>query len=394
MALQRSLLLPLDERGPLRVMFMINDMTVGGAEMLTYEIIRRLDRERFAPELCCMRGLGELGERLRDDVPVFSHVLKYKYDVRVLYRLTRLLRRRKIDAVVTVGAGDRMFWGRLAAWRASVPVVISAIHSTGWPDRIGRLNRLLTPLTDAFIGVAAPHGRYLVEEEGFPEDRVHVIPNGVDTDRFQPCQRDVALVQRLGIPPDARIVGLVAVLRPEKNHELFLRAAAIVRRQVANVHFVFVGDGAQREVLERLRKELGLGDVVHFLGSRRDVPELLPLFDVFALTSKIEASPVSILEAQACGVPVVATRVGSIPDSVLDGQTGLLVSPGSVDEVAAAVLRVLRSPELAASLRALAREHVVSHHSLDGTVRGYEELISHVYGQKAAKVEYTEPATV
>jgi glycosyltransferase involved in cell wall biosynthesis len=121
---------------------------------------------------------------------------------------------------------------------------------------------------------------------------------------------------------------------------------------------------------------------------------LLPLFDVFALTSKIEASPVSILEAQACGVPVVATRVGSIPDSVLDGQTGLLVSPGSVDEVAAAVLRVLRSPELAASLRALAREHVVSHHSLDGTVRGYEELISHVYGQKAAKVEYTEPATV
>src|SRR5687767_3950126 len=171
MAHYRSLLLPLDERGPLRVMFMINDMTVGGAEMLSYEIIRRLDRERFAPELCCMRKLGELGEKLREDVPVFSHVLKHKYDVRVLYRLTRLLRRRKIDAVVTVGAGDRMFWGRLAAWRARMPVVISAIHSTGWPDRIGRLNRMLTPLTDAFIGVAAPHGRYLVEEEGFPMDR-------------------------------------------------------------------------------------------------------------------------------------------------------------------------------------------------------------------------------
>jgi glycosyltransferase involved in cell wall biosynthesis len=287
-----------------------------------------------------------------------------------------------------------MFWGRLAAWRARMPVVISAIHSTGWPDRIGRLNRLLTPLTDAFIGVAAPHGRYLVEEEGFPIDRVHVIPNGVDVDRFQPCERDVTLLQRLGIPFDARIVGLVAVLRPEKNHELFLRAAAIVRRQMANVHFVLIGDGPQRESLTQLATELGLGDVVHFLGSRRDVPELLPLFDVFALTSKIEASPISILEAQACGVPVVATRVGSIPDSVLDGQTGLLVSPGSIDEVAAAVIRVLRSPELARSLRAEARAHVVSHHSLDGTVRGYEELIAHVYGQKAAQVAYTEPATL
>jgi len=385
---RRSIVLPLDQRGPLRVMFMINDMTVGGAEMLSYQIIRRLDRARFAPELCCMRKLGELGERLRDEVPVFSHLLNHKYDVRVLYRLTTLLRRRQIDAVVTVGAGDRMFWGRLAAWRAGVPVVIAAIHSTGWPDRIGRLNRLLTPLTDAFIGVAAPHGRYLVEEEGFPADRVHVIPNGVDVDRFQPCNRDLALLERLGIPHDAKIVGLVAVLRPEKDHELFLQAAASIRRRVSNVHFVLIGEGPQREPLARLTAELGLSEVVHFLGSRSDVPELLPLFDVFALTSKIEASPVSILEAQACGVPVVATRVGSIPDSVLDGETGLLVSPGAAEEVAAAAIRILQSPELAVALGTAARAHVVSHHSLDRTVCGYEDLIARVYRLKNLLTEY------
>jgi glycosyltransferase involved in cell wall biosynthesis len=373
-------------------MFMINDMTVGGAEMLLDQLIRRLDPARFAPELCCMNKLGELGENLRGMVPVFPHLLKHKYDVPVLSRLVRLLRKRQIDAVVTVGAGDRMFWGRLAAWRAGVPVVISALHSTGWPDRIGRLNRLLTPLTDAFIGVATAHGRYLVEVERFPADRVHVIPNGVDTERFQPRPRDGALLDHLGIPRDSSIVGLVAVLRPEKNHELFLRAAAIVRQQMSDIRFVLVGNGPERESLDQLTAELGLTDIVHFLGARSDVPQLLPLFDVFTLTSKIEASPVSILEAQACGLPVVSTRVGSIPESVIDGQTGYLASPGAVEEVAAAVIRLLRSPDLRQALGSAARQFVVHHRSLQSMVTGYEELITSLYEQKTADNVCPRPA--
>jgi glycosyltransferase involved in cell wall biosynthesis len=392
MFLQYSNLSPSADRDPLRVMFMINDMTVGGAEMLLDQLIRRLDPSRFAPELCCMNKLGELGENLRGVVPVFPHLLKHKYDVPVLSRLVRLLRKRQIDAVVTVGAGDRMFWGRLAAWRAGVPVVISALHSTGWPDRIGRLNRLLTPLTDAFIGVATAHGRYLVDVERFPADRVHVIPNGVDTERFQPRPRDITLLDQLGIPRDSSIVGLVAVLRPEKNHELFLRAAAIVRQQVPSVRFVLIGNGPERESLDRLTAELGLTDIVHFLGARSDVPQLLPLFDVFTLTSKIEASPVSILEAQACGLPVVATRVGSIAESVIDNQTGYLASPGSIEEVATAVTRLLRSPDLRKSLGSAARQFVVQHRSLQSMVDGYEDLIARLYQQKAADNVCPRPA--
>lgn len=383
-----SSLLPLDERGPLRVMFLINDMTIGGAEMLLDQLVRRMDRTHFDPEVCCMRDLGELGEKLRNVTPVFSHLLKHKYDLPVLARLVRLFRRRQIDVVVTVGAGDRMFWGRLAAWRAGVPVVVSALHSTGWPDRVGRLNRLLTPLTDAFIGVASAHGKYLVENERFPAERVFVVPNGVDTGRFHPRTRDFARLDQLGIPRGAKIVGLVAVLRPEKNHELFLRAAALVREQVPEAHFVLVGDGPRRSALEGLTAELSLSGAVHLLGARSDVPELLPSFDVFALTSRIEASPVSILEAQAAGVPVVATRVGSIPESVIDGETGLLVSSNDVAEVAAAITRILRSPSLARSLGAAARDFVVENRSLDAMVSGYEELITRLYEQKLTPAQF------
>ncbi len=377
----------LHERGPLRVLFLINDMSVGGAEMLLDQLIRRIDRTRIAPELCCMRQLGELGEQLCDVAPVFSHVLKHKYDVPVLARLVRLLRRRRIDAVVTVGAGDRMFWGRLAAKRAGVPVVIAALHSTGWPDRVGRLNRMLTPWTDAFVGVANSHGKYLIENERFPADRVHVIPNGVDTERFVPRVRDPARLEPFGIPGDAKIIGLVAVLRPEKNHELFLRAAAIVRKQEPRAHFVLIGDGPERAKLDRLTSELKLGGCVHFLGKRSNVPELLSLFDVFALTSKIEASPVSILEAQACGVPVVATRVGSIPESVVDGETGLLVESEDAEGMARAIVRILTAPEFGRTLGGAARKFVVEHRSLGAMVSGYETLITQLYERKTIHAE-------
>ncbi len=227
-------LAPLEDRGPLRVMFLITSMPVGGAETLLVNLVRRMDRERFLPSLACLKALGPLGEVLSHEIPTASNLIHHKYDPAVLVRLVRLFRRQRIDAVVTVGAGDKMFWGRLAARAAGVPVVLSALHSTGWPDVIGRLNRLrlLTRWTDAFIGVAQAHGIYLVEHEGFPAEKVRVISNGVDTQRFAPAADVARLRQRLGLPAAAPIAGIVAALRPEKNHALFLRAAARVAQQL------------------------------------------------------------------------------------------------------------------------------------------------------------------
>src|SRR4029079_12365168 len=127
---------------------------------------------------------GELGESLATEIPVHNNLLNSKYDLRVWPRLTSLLRRRKIASVIPVGAGDKMFWGRLAARRVGVPVVLSALHSTGWPDGVGRLKRMLTPITDSFIAVAESHGQFLAKSLKINEDRVAVISNGVDTSRF------------------------------------------------------------------------------------------------------------------------------------------------------------------------------------------------------------------
>lgn len=369
-------------RAPLRVMFVNTSLQVGGAETLLVNLVRRMDRERFAPEICCLKEKGALGEMLADELPVFSDLLGSKYDLRIVGRLTRLFRQRRIDAVVTVGAGDKMFWGRLAARRAGVPVVASALHSTGWPDGVGRLNRLLTPLTDMFIAVAEPHARYLVERQRFPVEKVCMIPNGVDVDRFRPQPADPQLRRAIGLPNDAPVAGILAALRPEKNHSMFLEVAARVLTQIPAAHFLVIGDGTERPHLERRAAELAVAERVHFLGTRPDIPDLLALVDVLLLTSLNEANPVSILEALSCGKPVVATRVGSVPETVIDDENGYLVESGSVDAMGRRVVELFRDPPLAAALGAAGRRHVVEHWSVERMVEGYEELLLRLHGQK------------
>jgi glycosyltransferase involved in cell wall biosynthesis len=276
-----------------------------------------------------------------------------------------------------------MFWGRLAARLAGVPVIASALHSTGLPDHVEFLNRQLAALTDAFIAVAQPHGRYLAEHEGCPAAKIRVVPNGVDTERFRPRVADRAFRQALRLPADAPTVAIVAALRPEKNHELFLRAAALVHEQLPEARMLVVGNGVRRAALEQLSAELGLSKTVRFLGTRHDVPEILAQVDVVALTSHMEANPVSILEAMACGKPVVATRVGSVPESVRDGQTGYLVEPGDAAALAERLLLLLRNPQQAAAMGAAGRQHVLEHASIEAMVRGYEALIGEIYASKA-----------
>lgn len=356
-------------------------MPVGGAETLLVNLVRRLDRSRFAPEIVCLKERGPLGEELAAEMPVHANLLTSKWDLRILPRLWRLMRRPQADAVVTVGCGDKMFWGRLAAKLAGVRVIAAALHSTGWPDGVGRLNRLLTPITDAFIGVAAAHARHLVDGEGFPAEKVHCIANGIDADWFIPRDRG-PIRESLGIAADAPLVGILAALRPEKNHELFLAGAERILTAFPAARFLVIGDGPKRGELEALAKTLGVADATLFVGSRSDVPELLAACDLVALTSHNEASPVSILEALACGVPVVASNVGSISETVVDGETGRLFPAGDLTAYSAAAIDLLTDHDARRRMGAEGRRRVAERWSLEAMVRGYEQLIEKIYRQK------------
>jgi glycosyltransferase involved in cell wall biosynthesis len=222
---------------------------------------------------------------------------------------------------------------------------------------------------------------------------VQVIPNGVDLERFHPRWPAAAVQRELSLTPGTPVAGIVAALRPEKNHELFLRAAALVHRQLPEARFLIVGDGPEREKLESLARELSVSEVVHLLGDRADVPEILTLIDVFVLTSHMEANPISILEAAAAEKPVVATRVGSVPETVIDGQTGYLVTPGEAEEIANRVIELLGNSERASAMGRAGREQVITHWSIDRTVEGYQDLIAGIYECKVARRSKGRSAT-
>jgi glycosyltransferase involved in cell wall biosynthesis len=369
-------------------------MPVGGAETLLVNLMRRLDPNQIRPEVVCLKEPGPLGEEIRQEFPLHSNMIGGKYDFVLITRLITLFRQRKIDAVVTVGAGDKMFWGRLAAKLAGVPVIASALHSTGWPDGVGKLNRVLTPITDAFIGVADSHGEFLRDFEKFPVEKVNVIRNGIDCDRFQ---RDAKAAQsvreELGIPGSAKLCGIVAALRPEKNHSMLVNAIAMLRERCPELHALIIGEGPERATIEPLCEQLGVADRVHLLGNRGDTPRLLSALDVFTLVSLNEASPVSILEALACQTPVLATDVGSISETVIEGETGMLVPSEAVDAFAEALASMLHNEEASRDMGIQGRRRVVETGSLDSMVAGYEQLITGIYQQKMAVSPKVAPET-
>jgi glycosyltransferase involved in cell wall biosynthesis len=370
---------------PLKVHFVVTSLPVGGAETLLVNLVQGMDRTNFSPEVICLKEAGQLGPVVSEFAPLTSNLICHKWDARVHLRLTRHFRQRGADAVITVGAGDKMFWGRLAAWHASVPVICSALHSTGWPDGIGRLNRCLTAITDGFIAVARNHAQHLIDGEKFPEDRVFMIPNGIDVHRFCPdrCKRDW-LRLLLQVPENCPLVGIVAALRKEKNHAQFIDAAVAVISRHPNAHFVIVGDGPERTPLEQKVQGLDSKRHFHFLGNRNDTHHLLAGLDVFCLTSLNEANPVSILEALSCGIPVVSPDVGSISETVICGKTGHLTRCGCADSTANAVIQLLNHPELASRMGAEGRKVVAANWSLKSMVDGYEALIEKLYRRKAA----------
>jgi glycosyltransferase involved in cell wall biosynthesis len=372
-------------------MFLITSMPVGGAETLLMNLVRGMDRTRFLPEIACLKEPGPLAEALQAEMPIHGDLLHHKYDFQVLFRLRKLYRQRQVDAVVTVGAGDKMFWGRLAARLARVPVVVSALHSTGWPDGVGRLNRLLTPWTDAFIAVADTHARFLVEQEKFPRAKVHAIPNGVDTSRFAPSD-PIPVRNALGLSLTAPVIGIVAALRAEKNHELFLHGAQQIANRMPGTQFLIIGDGPRRELLERLARELDLADQVQFLGSRDDIPQLLSACNVVALTSHNEANPVSLLEAFSSGCPVVASAVGSIHETVIPGETGCLFPAGDTEAYVEAVMSLLKDPVQCLQLGSEGRRRVQQDWSLRNMVEGYQSLIANLYDAKEHSNTFPRPS--
>jgi glycosyltransferase involved in cell wall biosynthesis len=371
----------------LRVLHLIDQLNLGGAERFTMHVVARLDPARFDRTICATRAtenfwpgdtraeaMAELDEA---DVRVVELHRTGRFDLNAWRPLLALLRRERIQILHAHMFGSSV-WGTIVARTARVPLVIA--HDHGTPDDLPLEHRtlerhLLGRNVDAYLTVCEPDRRRLVAR-GIPEARTHVLPNGIVTPNPD-LTRNVRA--ELGIDPDAPVVGTVGVLRVEKAHDVLLRAAARVRERHPALRVVVVGDGDRRADLERLAGELEIADAVIFTGVRVDVPEVLRAFDVAVNSSLREGSPLSVMEYMEAGLPVVASRVGGVPEIVREGTDGLLVPPGDPAAVAGALLRLLDDREAATEMGRSGRERRRAEFDLDVTAQRLGELYERLW---------------
>lgn len=380
------------------MLFVVPDLTVGGAERHVATLMPAMDPARFAPSVICLNQPGPLfADVVAAGIPAAA-LDQPKGDVRGLVRafagLLRHIRRARPDVVVMRGSNAETL-GRVASLLARVPRTVVWVHNCGTvaPRPRGRrlADRLLGPMTSAYYGLARGQVPYLVDDLGYARDRIRLVHNGVDPADypFVPVdQRRAALAAELGIAPGDAVAGIVAAVRPEKDHATFLAAARIVLRTVPNARFLVVGRGRYDEDLQRveaLARELGVAERVVFTGRRADVADIVALMDVFCLTSyTVECFPISLLEAMAVGRAAVCTAVGGVPDMIDEGVTGHVVAPRDPAALAERLVELLADPARAEKMGRAARERLEARFTLESSVREAEWALEETAGRRPA----------
>jgi glycosyltransferase involved in cell wall biosynthesis len=375
----------MDPDRKITALFIIKPERGAGAEMVLVEAAARLNPGRF--RVIC----GLLTPDREGVIPPHLATVDFRMPglngwvwLRFFFRLCWLIYRRRVD-LIHVNSYVPGNYARLAAALMQVPIVIDHWHGFIRFSRKRRLIcRFLGRFTDLSLAVSQGVKDYLLKEIGLDPAKIRVVVNGVDVAALDAAAPGEAVRRDLGLPAEAPVIGLVGRLDHwGKGHQELFTALAQIHASHP-VHALIVGGGRREDEVRQLAVSLGLAESVHFLGPRRDVPDLLNAMDIFVLPSYSEGVSLALLEAMAAGLPVIATAVGGTPEVVTDGVTGLLIPPRDPAALAGALERLLNDPAWAKQLGAKARVHVRQHFSLDRPGREingiYEELVQQKFG--------------
>lgn len=363
-----------------RILHIIPTLDRSGAERQLCLLAAGLPKDEFEVHVCALTRGGPLEERLKTaGVPLTVIGKPLKVDPAAFWRLKRHIQALKPDLVQTwIFAANS--YGRAAALAAGVKRIVASERCVdpwkSWHELA--IDRWLAKRTDRII-VNSNGVRDFYVHHGIPPEKFCLIPNGEPEPAPGALTRE-ALLAELGLPADARIIGAVGRLWPQKRIKDLIWAADLLKVIRADVHLLIIGDGPERERLERFRRNVRIEDKVHFLGQRNDMQQMMPLFDVLWLASAYEGLPNVIMEAMSHAVPVVASNISGNRDLVISGETGFLVPLGDRAAFAKYTNKLLDDRELARRMGDAGRQRIASDFSVEKMVARHAELYRELLG--------------
>ena len=372
----------------INVLHIVEDLDVGGLEELFRIIVTGLNREKYNIFVCCIEEGGQVAQELVESgIKVDILGMKSYHNPFNILKLVKYIKKREIDIIHTHMYFANSF-GRIAAILAKTPIMISTAYSNyfEYKKRNILMERFLSGFTDRIIAASDSIKEFTVKQEGIKPDKFKVIHDCASTEKFSKKLDSTSIRKSLGIESGCPVVGCVARLDAVKGHAYLIQAAAKISKRNPKVKFLLVGDGPLRKELEDLTVNLGIKDKVIFAGTRRDIPEMLSAIDIFVLPSALrEGCPLSILEAMAMSKPVVASRLGGIPEEVSDGESGILVNPKDPDSLADAIIKLFSDKDMAKSMGLAGRKIFEEKFSKEVMLKKIETLYDDIAKRKLVK---------
>ncbi len=380
-----------------RVLHLLNSFELGGTERQAVELLKRLDHTRFDVRLATLQRQGPLYDEVAAQYPrLLEFPLNSLYNAQALRQMRRL-RAWLLEEEIDILHAHDFYAGWLGGWAAQftgVKIIACQRHlrlSDRWAHRVGR--RVINRLADCVLVNAELIRAYVLATSTASADKLVVIRNGL-TFQAEPAARAAlraALLAELQLPADALLIGNVANLRPVKGHRYLLQAAASVVRQLPNAHFVLVGTGELQAALLEQAAALGISANVHLLGQRPNAAQLAQAFDLAVLASLHEGLPNTVMEAQAAGVPVVATAVGGVLELITDGVTGYLAPAANAAGLAEKLLQALADEPGRARIAARGRAFVLDQFSMQRMVAATEQLYDELLQYEERSLPFPVP---
>jgi len=374
----------------LSILYVIDGQEFGGGEQGFGQLSTGLNKEKFKVQVAAHSG-GVLEERvLNQNIPFFPVDMSKRFSLSTVQEIAKIVSQNNVDIVHSMGARSD-FLARVACRKLPKTAVINTIAMFIDGFDVGPLKKTVYLLADRwsaqfvdhYIAVSQAIGHRLTERCGIPEDKITVIYNGVDRNRYE-RQMGVADETRrsLGIQSGVPIIGAIGRLVYQKGYIYLLEAAALVLQKMPHVRFVLVGEGPEEASLKQKATSLGISDSCIFTGARYDVAELLSSFDVFILSSVLEGLPRTVIEAMAAGCPIVATDIEGVREEVEDGKSAMLVKPADPASLANAVTTLLNDRKLGERIGQEARKRAEQLFDLRKTIKNVE----HVYEKVASRL--------